>query len=238
MGYIADRVEGRLPQPNNQSLVQIDIGHDASVEEVRWWQAILGSDDRWDATVKYNGHIYLSPWSISAKKVEFNLATKDVLSAISEPPSSETALNYLSRFCVHHRLYAQCSVALAGVLFIPFLGKGTLSLPLPRQASQSELTHRINGSPVSIPDLLAEHTELLPRYMTLSSSPQALRSILCSTFFNPDIECNLVSAWLNPALAILNSISPNELGPFLANRKPLLGPLWLGAILTGLANII
>ncbi|CDM28593.1 unnamed protein product [Penicillium roqueforti FM164] len=60
MGYIADRVEGRLPQPNNQSLVQIDIGHDASVEEVRWWQAILGSDDRWDATVKYNGHIYLS----------------------------------------------------------------------------------------------------------------------------------------------------------------------------------
>lgn len=147
------------------------------------------------------------------------MATKDVLSAISEPPSSETALNYLSRFCVHHRLYAQCSVALAGVLFIPFLGKGTLSLPLPRQASQSELTHRINGSPVSIPDLLAEHTELLPRYMTLSSSPQALRSILCSTFFNPDIECNLVSAWLNPALAILNSISPNELGPFFGKSK-------------------
>ncbi|KAJ5789864.1 uncharacterized protein N7518_006875 [Penicillium psychrosexuale] len=238
MGYTTDRIEGRLPQPNNQSLVQIDIGHDASEEEVRWWQAILGSDEGWDATVKYNGHVYLSPWSISAKKAGFNLATKDFLSAMSEPPSSETALNYLSRFCVRHHLYAQCSVALAGVLFIPFLGEGPISLPLPRQASRPELTHRVNGSPVSIPDLLAEHNELLPKYMTLSCNIWGLRSILYSTFFNPDIECNLVSAWLNPAFAILNSISPNELGPFLATRKPLLGPLWLGAILTGPATKI
>ncbi|KAJ5950475.1 uncharacterized protein N7479_008888 [Penicillium vulpinum] len=242
MHYTTDRGEGRFPQSNYQPTIQIDIGDDACEEEVVWWWAILSSDDCWDATVKYNGHMYLSPWSISAKKVGFTLATKDNLSAKSEslaksePPLSETALDYLSGFCVRHRLYAQCSVALAGVLFIPFLKGRTLSLPLPRQASWPSLTRCVNDSPVSISDLLAKHKELLPKYMTLSSNIWGLRSLLHSTFFNPDIECNLVSAWLNSAFAIINSISPNELPAFLATRKPILGILWLGAILAGSAN--
>lgn len=158
----------------------------------------------------------------------------------SEPPSSGTALKYLSRFCEDHRLYAQCSVALAGVLYIPFLRGREISLPLPRQASRLESTERAGASPVSIPGLFTEHNESLSKYMTLSSNTWGLRSLLCSTFFNPDIECNLVSAWLNPAFAILDSISPNKslLATFLSNRNPRLGILWLGAILTGLDKTI
>ncbi|KAJ5124396.1 uncharacterized protein N7515_008221 [Penicillium bovifimosum] len=240
MGYTSDGMEGPLPQSDNQPMVEIDIGDDACEEEVLWWRAILCSNDGWDATVKYNGQVYLSPWSISSKKRGFNLATKGFLGAKSEAPLSEVALNYLSRFCVHHRLYAQCSVALAGVLYIPFLRGRTVSLPLLRQASRLELTQCVGGSPVSIPDLLIELNELLPKYMTLSSNTWGLRSLLCSTFFNPVIECNLVSAWLNPAFAIIESISPrkNELAAFLANRNPLLGTLWLGAILTDLAKTV
>lgn len=75
MGYTTDRVEGRSPPSNNRPLVQIDIGDDTCREEVLWWQAILCSDDGWDATVEYNGHVYLPPWSISAKKAGITLAT-------------------------------------------------------------------------------------------------------------------------------------------------------------------
>ncbi|KAJ5562398.1 hypothetical protein N7535_003139 [Penicillium sp. DV-2018c] len=236
MDYNPDRME----DPSPQSGAKLDIGDDACEEEVLWWRAILCSNDGWNATVKYNNHVYVSPWSISSKKRGFTLATNGFFGAKSEAPSSSAALNYLSRFCVRHRLYAQCSVALAGVLYIPFLGDRTISLPHLRQASRMELTQYVGGSPVFIPDLLIEHKELLPKYMTLSSNVWGLRSLLCSTFFNPDIECNLASAWLNPAFAIVDSISPikNELAVFLANRSPLLGTLWLGAVLTGLAKTV
>ncbi|KAJ5934450.1 hypothetical protein N7466_003997 [Penicillium verhagenii] len=240
MSYALNRMEGSLPDSDSYPMVEIDIGDDAYEEELLWWRAILCSNDGWDATVKYKGQVYLSPWSISLKNGRFALATKKFLGAKAEAPSSNTALKYLCRFCVHHRLYAQCSVALAGVLYIPFLSGRTLSLPLLRQASRLELTQCV--LPASIPDLLIEHTEMLPKYMTLSSNPWGLRSLLHSTFFNPVIECNLVSAWLNPAFAIIDSIAPRkiefELAVFLANRSPLLGPLWLGAILTDLAKTV
>ncbi|KAJ5505033.1 hypothetical protein N7463_007907 [Penicillium fimorum] len=207
MGYTLDRMDGPLPQSGNQPMVEIDIGDDPCEEEVLWWRAILCSNDGWDATAKYNGN--------------------DLLGNKSEAPLSGAALNYLSRFCVHHRLCAQCSVALAGVLYIPFLRGRTVSLPLLRQASRLEPTQCVGGSPVSIPDLLFERNELLPKYMTLSPNTWV-------------IECNLVNAWLNPAFAIIDSIShrKNELAAFLANRIPLLGTLWLGEILTDLAKTI
>jgi hypothetical protein len=76
--------------------------------------------------------------------------------------------------------------------------------------------------------------------MTLSSNTWGLRSLLCSTFFNADIECNLVSAWLNPAFAVIDSIHERKISvaALLANRQPRLGILWLGAILTDLANSV
>lgn len=238
LGYPAQGVES-IPQPDEQSMVQIDIAEDSCEDEVLWWRAILCSDGGWDATTKYNAHVYLSPWSVSAKDSGLTLATKAFVGANSEPPASATALKYLSRFCVHHRLYAQCSVALAGVLYVPFLRKA-IFLPFPKQGSRLEPKEHLRDSPVSILDLLNEHSELLPKYMTLSSNAWGIRSVLYSTFFNPDIECNLVSAWLNPAFAILNSISPraSSLAVLLANRQPRLGILWLGAIFTDLAKSI
>lgn len=226
--------------PHEQPMVQIDIGEDACVEEVLWWRTILCSDDGWDATTKHNGHVYLSPWSVSAKHAGLTVATPAVVGAKPEPPLSATALKYLSRFCLHHRLYSQCSVALAGVLYVPFLRRRTVFLPFPNQISRQELKEPVGDSSVSIPDLLNDLSELLPKYMTLSSNTWGLPSLLCSTFFNPDIECNLVSAWLNPAFAVLDSISSRKssVAALLANRQPRLGILWLGAILTDLANSV
>ena len=121
-------------------------------------------------------------------------------------------------------------------------GKRIVSLPFPKNASPAELNEPANESSVSIPGLIAEHGELLPKYMTLSCNPHGLRSLLRCTFFNPNIECNMVSAWLNPAFAVLTSVSPkldnDALANILINRNPRLGLLWLGAMFTGLATPI
>ncbi|RJE22649.1 hypothetical protein PHISCL_05032 [Aspergillus sclerotialis] len=127
ISYTAEGTEGQFPQSDKQAKAQIDIDDDASEEEALWWRAILCSGDGWDATTKYKNHVYLSPWSVSAKDTGFTLKTKASMRGISEPPSSNIALKYLSRFCVHHRLYAQCTVALAGVLYIPFLRGRTVT---------------------------------------------------------------------------------------------------------------
>ncbi|KAL2850220.1 hypothetical protein BJY01DRAFT_210081 [Aspergillus pseudoustus] len=153
-------------------------------------------------------------------------------------PSSAVALKYLEHFCIHNRLYAQCSVALAGVLYIPFL-RGAVSLPPPKQVRRRKGGKHNDAEPNSIPSLFKAYSEMIPRYMTLSCNIWALRSLLQSTFFNPDIECNLVSAWLNPAFAVLNSIAPtDQYSPIraLANRQPRLGVLWLGAFLVNVAQ--
>ncbi|KAJ5177195.1 uncharacterized protein N7482_003072 [Penicillium canariense] len=236
MGYTVQGV-GSSPPPDKHSKVLIDLGEDDCEEEVLWWRAILCSGNGWDATTKYNGHIYLSPWSVSIKEAGLTLATKAAMGAKSEPPSSATALKYLTRFCVHHRFYAQCSLALAGVLYIPFLKGRIVSLPFPKPVPRLELKEHVDDS---ITDFLNGHSQLLPKYMTLSSNPWGLRSLLNSTFFNPDIECNLVSAWLNPAFAVLDSIPPRKtsLVALLTNRQPRLGILWLGAVFTDLTKSI
>ncbi|KIA75648.1 hypothetical protein HK57_00580 [Aspergillus ustus] len=225
-------------QLHQRTDVEIYLG-DASEEEVLWWRNILSPDDCWEATTAYNDHVYFSPWSVSAKEagllVAFKDSTIDMLWRTSiVPPSSAAALKYLERFCIHHRLYAQCSVALAGVLYISFPRGRGVSLPLPKQVPRSVRAKSDGADSNSIANLIKAHGEMLPRYMTLSCNIWGLHSLLQSTFFNPDIECNLVSAWLNPAFAVLNSVPPTDrITPVivLANRQPRLGILWLGAFL-------
>ncbi|OJJ72417.1 hypothetical protein ASPBRDRAFT_54263 [Aspergillus brasiliensis CBS 101740] len=208
MSYTAQSCEGSV-KLDKQHTIHVDIDDNACEEEVLWWRAILYSGNGWDATTKYNGHEYLSPWSLSVTDAGLTPATKDSLITRANPPDSWTALEYLRRFCVHHHLYAPCSVVLAGQSFQLMSKEGA-------------------GATVSISELLNEHGQLLVKSMTLSSNVWGLRSILCSTFFNNDIECNIVSERLNP----------NSTAALLINRQPRLGILWLGALLTDLAKSI
>ncbi|PYI08799.1 hypothetical protein BO78DRAFT_405493 [Aspergillus sclerotiicarbonarius CBS 121057] len=240
MGYNPQGMESS-PQSTKQPMVWIDLGDDVCEEEAFWWRSILCSDGGWSATTKYNDNIYLSPWSVSTEDAGLSLAPKGTLSTNkSDPPRSGIALKYLSSFCMRHRLYAQCSVALAGALYIPFVRGGAISLPFPKLVPSPQINEDASNFTICIPELLGEHDRLLSKYMTLSSNVWGLRSLLCSTFFSSDIECNLVSAWLNPAFAVVDSISSRKslLATLLANRQSRLGALWLGAILTDVAKSV
>lgn len=185
-----------------QHRVEIEIGDDANADEASWWEAILSSD--WEFTTDYNQRNYLSPWSVSLSNGVCIGVTKAPSPISSEPLSSNTALKYLARFCSRYHLYGQCSAALAAALYIPFLSGQSTSLPLPRQVLRRQPSSFSQSAQFSNP--AAEHGKFLSYYMTLSCNVWGMRSLLCSTFFNAEIECNLVSAWLNPAFAIINQL--------------------------------
>lgn len=67
-----------------------------------------------------------------------------------------------------------------------------------------------------------------------------MRSLLTSALFNEEIECNLVSAWINAIFAITNPLVQDEkpvtLAKVVGYRQPRLAGLWLGANVVGLAN--
>ncbi|RAH47587.1 uncharacterized protein BO95DRAFT_451757 [Aspergillus brunneoviolaceus CBS 621.78] len=118
------------------------------------------------------------------------------------------------------------------------------SLPIPRQPlplSPPPLPTPTQTQANENPDPITPHA-LLPYYMTLSTNPCGIRSLLHSTFFNRDIECNLVSAWLNPAFAIIDPLLHASNMPallrVLGHGAPQLGGLWLGAFIVNVAGSI
>ena len=214
--------------------IKIDIGN---VEEkaARWWAAILANGEGYQATIVCGGKIYRSPWSICfSSRERFQLQRCEEHTPTSTsilPPSSQEALLYLSDFCLLHNIRSQSSAALAACLHIPFLRGTTINLPL---------TKPYPNDPRSRPaacQAVFDEAELLDYYMTLSCNVWGIRALLCGTFYNPEIPCNGVSPWLEPALEITSSIVGERqyvrLATLMCNAQPKLAPLWLGAILTG-----
>lgn len=114
---------------------------------------------------------------------------------------------------------------MAAVLLIPSILKRIL---LPENTSQLQSRPMQN---------YADHGTLLPYNMTPSSDSWSMKSLLLSSFFVPEIECNMVSTWLNPVVAVINSLlkegNTPKLAAILGRRQPEIAPLWLGAITTG-----
>ncbi|KAF4769788.1 hypothetical protein HAV15_011734 [Penicillium sp. str.  len=221
-------------------VIEVDLPPDASEAEIVWWHAILSGTPAWEICVKYESERFVSPWSVSLGGA-ISMRAKDGMhlqSITYNPPSSTTALQYLTRFCNHHRIYAQCTAALSASFFtLDFFLRKPPTLPIPSPAKSPEY-HSTQTSPQSISALISEHEKLLPYYMTLSSETWLTTlPAVKSTFFNPDIPCNLVSAWMNPAFAIINPIIKQNNIPRLLHglsaSQPRVASLWLGAAIMG-----
>jgi hypothetical protein len=216
------------------------VGYEIDNDEERWWKAILSFG--WEATTTYGDTKYLSPWSVVAAYETSNTSEESFCVGGSDTPSSDVALEYLCRFCRHYELDDQFSASLAAALYIPLLSGTTIPLPLPknpviepRLISTSTLSKDSNSA-------YLQQRQFLPYYMTLSCNPFGIRSLLCSVFFNIDVECNLVSAWLTPCFAIVDPLIEREeftkLATLLGNRQPNVAALWLGAIIVGIAKSV
>ncbi|KAB8224819.1 hypothetical protein BDV33DRAFT_164762 [Aspergillus novoparasiticus] len=124
------------------------------------------------------------------------------------------------------------------LLLETFLMKPRLtSLPVPRLTDmpvarfQQMASHRRS---------ISNYEPFIPHPMSLSSNIWGMRPLLCSAFFEPDVECNLVSTWLHPAFTVIDPLSEDgnltQLAAVLGRRQTKLAALWLGAIIMGLAR--
>lgn len=77
----------------------------------------------------------------------------------------------------------------------------------------------------------------LTRYMTLSSNPVFLSSMLWAVFWEPGVECNLVSPWCDPIIDVVKPLVDRGelemLSHVLALRRPNVAPLWYGIAACG-----
>jgi hypothetical protein len=120
-----------------------------------------------------------------------------------------------------------------------------LTLPLyneaasPVQVPKSRLSRTcLLDAPVDTP----QDFENLSHYMTLSSNPRFLSSALWSTFWEPDIDCNVVSPWCDGIIEILEPLIKSDslelLAHVLALRRPNLSALWYSVALFGRTRLI
>jgi len=217
--------------------ITVDIG-DATSNELLWWRALLAPGQGWQAP-----RAQQPPWAITYEgDLNFRVATtaRSLKNSQSDPPpSSSQAVQFLSRFSARYCLGTQPSAALAMALTLPLLNLAASSVQLP----EPRLGRPCISSSIApiIPCQLLEDFGSISKYMTLSSNPQFLSSALWSTFWEPDVDCNLVSPWCDGIIEILTPLITNDLellAHTLALRRPNLAPIWYAVLLFGRTKLI
>jgi hypothetical protein len=216
------------------SSVSVGIG-EADPTAVRWWRAILTGGQGWRAALHESSG--QSPWSISYQgeqcmKVSLPPGTSVEHDIEQSCPSSVQAMGYLADFCNLYQLRGQPSAALAAALVLPLHSQFRQEAKLPEIVFVEP-----HERPLERRDF-HEEDHALPYLMTLSCTPRFLGSAIWGVFWEPGVDCNLVSAWFRPILDTLSPIIQSRnfelLAKVMALRRPKIASLWLGSIITGL----
>lgn len=214
----------------------VDLG-DASDEEYRWWSALLSPGQGWKAT--RFGH---PVWAVSfTGNVKFNVFHQRSASQPSEeteeikPPTSKEAAGFLSRFVSLYNLESQVVLGLAMALTVPLHRNMSSTIHIPKP-------HLAKANAVSLTSVVDKELRLLSYYMVLSSNPAFVASALWSVFWEPEVDCNLVTPWFDPIIDVLQPLIENEdletVGHILALRRPGVAPLWYGLLACGTTETV
>ncbi|KAL2815145.1 hypothetical protein BJX63DRAFT_420503 [Aspergillus granulosus] len=235
----------RSQNPRSAQSPEIEIG---TVDRIsaRWWTAILAPDQGWRAVVmQRNGEAYLAPWSVSLEcgpdvSVIWPGDSPTIGDACS-PPTSQVALGFLLDFCQLYDLNSEFYIAFVTTLTFPTHNYYNVSIELPwsiTTRAQAELT---SGTHARSDYLTISNN--IPHYIALSCNYSVVMSGLCGSFWEPSVQCNLVSPWLHSVLKEIPQLpqlmqDPRRYYEVIATmsgiRRPSLSPLWVGAALSGL----
>ncbi|KAH7008748.1 hypothetical protein EDB80DRAFT_717336 [Ilyonectria destructans] len=232
--------DGMTRCKDKQSLISIHIGN-ASPEEARWWAAVLAPGQGWQAHMQLEQSTSLSPWSIHLQPSPgfVLLHTTDDLPSSHPAASFSDASTYLDNFCTRHNIMDQSHAALASVLLLPSMsGFHTLRLPAPRVSDWRNAT----DLPIGCPDRKLQHDWMhkdhhIDKLLTLSCNTRSIRPMLLSAFYEPSIECNAITPWLQGTLAAIEHLAghnPYIIGRMCMERAPGVAFLWLGSLILGL----
>lgn len=235
------------PQPGEdprRPLVYLD---GASPALVRWLCAILCSNLGWCARGKG-----LPPWAAClTSDVRLAITSPVPRAGILSPPSSSEATELLLELCQLFDLGTDMDqneeweslppykAAFFAALMLPFYNFMDLrpQFPCPylttTKGNRFSSTHETN---------ICQYVDDLRYFMTLSMHPPSLGSILWSIFWQPDVECNLVSPWLASVLDILeptiNERRLETLVKVFVSRRPKVAFWWLALFLLGDLSVV
>ena len=227
-----------IPQSQNTSYMDIYIGR-ASIDEWRWWSALVHPGQGWRP-----GGESIPPWTVAFRgNVKFVIKADVVGSTNPDdctPPSSDQAVCFLSKFASAYGLTGQSSLALAMVLSLPLHNQTRSAIELPATSSFTKARARASWG-VDSASPIQRDFEKLPRYMALSSNPQFLSSALWGIFWEPGIDCNLVSAWCEPIIRVVSPLVQSGnievLAHIFAQRRPNIAALWYGVLACGRTRV-
>ncbi|KIH94031.1 hypothetical protein SPBR_05697 [Sporothrix brasiliensis 5110] len=226
-------------------------GDSVSPQLVRWLCALLSPQPGWRA----RGARMVPPWaSLWTGDAVFAVVANDDIQETA-PPSSAGASILLAEFCALYGFDAvdeANDVVTVSPITASFMAALTLPLyrlyglqpqfPLPHLRRRKNYRYgRDEGSVPCLPSIQRYVTDL-NYFMTLSSSPRLVASIVWSVFWQPGVDARLVSPWLAGTLdalrPVLASRSALKLVQVFALRRPRVALWWLGMSMLGNSHIL
>lgn len=230
--------ETKIRRSDGSDEMYISIGQ-ASAAERQWWRALVAPGHGWRPLGKR------PPWTVAyTGNIRLHIVVNDPDAKddrpdpeTSSPPSSAQAMRYLMRFASVYDLDDQAMLALAMALTLPLHNETRSAVTLPKPCGLTLAQDSRQGRAAVHTPCIDDQCKKLGYYMTLSSNPLFLSSALWGIFWEPGIECNLVSAWLKPIHDIVGPLvqggDVERLAHLLALRCPAVSPLWYGVLACG-----
>ncbi|KAL2020761.1 hypothetical protein VTK56DRAFT_7959 [Thermocarpiscus australiensis] len=221
-----------------QDDVVLDLRASASLTLVRWLCAILAPKPGWLA----DGGDF-PPWAAFCSGDASFIIVADgpvTISPNERAPTSTQATELLIELCslygLENRRDRQSEIspptaAFLAALALPFYREASLQPQFPVPALRRRSTDSARFG------YIRQYVDDLRYYMTLSMHLWSLGSIIWSIFWQPEIECNLVSPWLSSILSVLRPIvdsrDSEKLAKVFAFRRPRVALWWLGIFFLG-----
>ncbi|BCR98886.1 uncharacterized protein AKAW2_40569A [Aspergillus luchuensis] len=169
------------------------------IEDSFWYLVTQGC---WRALVKKETAKFCSPWMLTSEGAKKNCNWVPVT------PDSSLAFDILVDFCISKGLEMELVTGLASVLLLtsrntpsPILAPA-VAAPTASAASPSRAKHAV----------FYELYQPIDKFLTLSSTQDALDPLICSAFFDPSIPCNFMGAASLGSHHIYEPVSMSLLG--------------------------
>ncbi|KAF7537008.1 hypothetical protein G7Z17_g12940 [Cylindrodendrum hubeiense] len=233
---------------HNEILVELPAN--ATKPLIQWLCALLAPNTGWEADDKGGP---FSPWAACCTgDFKFVIVTSEEVSldTNAEPPTVDEAAELIFELCNCFgidqeplRQYepdqlSSVKAAFLATLALPFYRMAKLQPRFPKPS-----LNPATGAPSNLyMSTMRRYTSDLQYYMTLSMHQWSLGPVIWSIFWQPDVECNLVSPWLAAIKSVigpaLDSCDFELLAKVFAMRRPRVALWWHGLFLLGNTGIL
>lgn len=241
--YTQNRLWPKVREDQREAAVDIDL-EGASPSLIRWLCAILSPQMGWQAADRKA----LPPWATTfTGETKLIIEASDPAVDTYSPPNSSEATELLIELCLLFDFGNDASGAsgfepitpykasFLATLVIPFYSFMKLQPRLPRPHLAA--LQRNGTFSTYHKQCIRGYMDNIRYFMTLSAYPLSIGSMVWSIFWQPDICCNLVGAWLASMADTLEpTIEQHQIEVLLKVfllRRPRIGIWWVALFLLG-----